>query len=346
MPNTQTPHVYRDTSLLLRLLRSRESGVFLAFILLFAILALARPYSFLTYLNLTNLGTQIAFIAISGIGVLLVILTSGVDLSLGSSSGLSGFVCAIAVVLTPNPYLGLLTGLAAALLTGAIIGALNGAVISYLRVTPFIVTLGMMWIARSIIYVLGRQVVANVLTPSDHRLDSPMPVTNIPQLFVHAGSGSLMGVPVPIFVLLVLAVAVHILLSHTILGRQLYAIGGNAEAARYAGIRVEWVRFLAYVLCSTICGITGFLYVSRFNAGTLDAGKNDELQAIAAAVIGGTSLMGGTGSVAGVILGACVMGVVSNGMDTLHIPAEPKLGIIGAVIIAAAIIDILRSRRL
>ena len=333
-----------QSSPLLRIVRMRESGVFCALVLLVAILSLTRYYTFLSAPNLESLGTQITFNAISGIGVLFVILTAGVDLSLGSSAGLSGFVCAIVVVLTPNPYLGILLGLAAALATGALVGAINGAIISYFRVTSFIVTLGMMWIARSLIYVLGRQVVARHMMPEGLQQESAQPVTGIPQLFVDAGSGSLLGIPIPILVLVALAVIAHLVLTYTVFGRRLYAIGGNEEATRLSGIETRRTKMFAYVVCSAICGITGFLYVARFTSGTMEAGKNDELQAIAAAVIGGTSLMGGSGSVLGVILGACVMGVVSNGMDMLHIPAEPKLGIIGLVIIAAAIIDVLRNR--
>jgi ribose/xylose/arabinose/galactoside ABC-type transport system permease subunit len=333
-------------SLPMRLVRSRESGVLLAFLILFAFLAFTRYYSFLTYLNLTNLGVQISFMAITGIGVLFVILTSGVDLSLGSTAGLCSFVCAIAVVLMPeHPYVGIPVGLAAALLTGVLVGSVNGAIVSYIGVTPFIVTLGMLWVCRSIIYCLGRYVVAAHLVPESQRQASAMPVTGIPDLFVKAGSGSVAGVPVPVLVLVVLAVIAHIVLTFTVFGRRLYAIGGNEDATRLSGINVKKTKFFAYVACSMICGITGFLYVARFTSGTMEAGKGHELEAIAAAVIGGTSLMGGSGSVLGVILGACVMGVVSNGLDLLGLPPEPKTGIIGTVIIVAAIVDVLRNRR-
>jgi ribose transport system permease protein len=339
MPESSSP------SLLMRLVRSRESGVLLAFLILFAFLAITRYYSFLTYPNLTNLGVQISFMAITGIGVLFVILTSGVDLSLGSTAGLCSFVCAIFVVLMPDPYLGIVVGLAAALVTGLLVGAFNGLVVSYVGVTPFIVTLGMLWVCRSIIYCLGRYVVAAHLVPEAQRQASAMPVTGIPDLFVQFGSGSVIGIPVPMLVLALLAVVAHIVLTYTVFGRRLYAIGGNEDATRLSGINVRKTKFLAYVACSTICGITGFLYVARFSSGTMEAGKGHELEAIAAAVIGGTSLMGGSGSVLGVILGACVMGVVSNGLDQLGLPPEPKTGIIGAVIIVAAIVDVVRNRR-
>ena len=332
-------------SLLKRVVRSRQSGVFVAFLVLFGMLAFLRPYSFLTHLNLGSLGENIAFMSITGIGVLFVILTSGVDLSLGSTAGLCSFVCAIFVVITPDPYVGIFVGLGVSLLVGVLVGAFNGAIVSYVGVTPFIVTLGMLWVCRSAVYCLGRYVVSAHLVAEARRQDSAMPVQDIPDIFVKAGSGKLMGVPVPVLVMIFVAVAAHIVLTHTVFGRRLYAIGGNEEATRLSGINVKRTKLLAYVVCSMICGITGFLYVSRFSTGQLEAGKGHELEAIAAAVIGGTSLMGGSGTVIGVILGACVMGVVSNGLDQLGLPPEPKTGIIGMVIIVAAIVDVMRNRR-
>lgn len=334
-----------EPSLMGRIVRSRESGVLVALLLLVVALAITRNRTFLTTDNLANLGVQITFTAITGIGVLFVILTGGVDLSLGSTAGLCGYVCAIAVVLTGDPYVGVFTGVLASLLTGVLVGSANGAIVAHVRVTPFIVTLGMLGIARSIIYILGKYVTANHLVEPSKRQQSAIPVTGIPDAFVHALSGKFMGIPVPILVLIVVGAGAHLVLTYTVFGRRLYAIGGNEEATQLSGINVRWVKFFAYVVCSGLCGITGALWVARFNQGALSAGEGHELDAIAAAVIGGTSLMGGVGTVLGVILGACVMGVVSNGLDLLGIPPEPKLGIIGAVIIVAAIVDGVRNRR-
>jgi len=339
----QSIPTYEKPSFIMRLVRSRESGVFIAFVILFAALCVVRNHSFLAYLNLSNLSVQITLTAITGIGVLFVILTGGVDLSLGSTAGLCSFLCAMCVVATKNPILGLFVGVLASVATGCIIGALNGTIVAHMRITPFIVTLGMLGIARSIIYTLGRFVVARYMVPVAQ--ESPLPVTGVPQTFVDAFSGNLLMVPVPVLVLVVIATIAHLVLTYTVFGRRLYAIGGNEEATHLSGISVRWVKFFAYVCCSAICGITGVLFVARFNQGALEAGKGHELDAIAAAVIGGTSLMGGQGSVLGVILGACVMGVVSNGLDLLGIPPEPKVGVIGAVIIIAAIVDGFRNRR-
>jgi ribose transport system permease protein len=343
--STPPPERYRQSSLLMRIVHSRESGVLVAFILLFGLLAITKNRSFLTPENLSNLGVQVTFTAITAIGVLFVILTGGVDLSLGSTVGVSSFTAAIMVVVTRNPYLAVATALAAGILTGMTVGAINGAIVSYVRVTPFIVTLGMLGIGRSVVYILGKNVVAKHLVPENQRQDSAMAVTGIPPDFVTNWSSPFLHVPAPIWVLLVVALGAHLTLKYTVFGRRLYAIGGNEEATQLSGINVQRVKFLAYVVCSALCGITGFLSVARYNSGSLETGKGAELDAIAAAVIGGTSLMGGSGSVLGVILGACVMGVVSNGLDKLNLPPEPKVGIIGSVIIIAAIVDVVRNRK-
>lgn len=344
LPAAAAP-TYARPSLMMRLIRSRESGVFVALLLLVVTLSILKNRTFLDAGNLANVGTQMSFFAITGIGVLFVILTGGVDLSLGSTVGLCSFLCAMTVVTVHNTLLGIILACAASIAAGMLVGAFNGVIVSYIRVTPFIVTLGMMGIARSIIYVLGKTVVANHIVPATQRQDSAMPVTDIPNTFVTAFSGTVLGVPVPIITLAIVAVIAHIVLTFTVFGRRLYAIGGNEEATHLSGIPVLRVKLLAYVVCSGICGITGLLYVAHNNQGSLETGKYHELDAIAAAVIGGTSLMGGAGSVLGVILGACVMAVVSNGLDILKIPPEPKVGIIGMVIVIAAIVDVLRTRR-
>ncbi len=330
------------TSIIAKLIHSRESGVFIAFVILFAALSILRNRTFLSAENLSNLGSTISYFAILGIGVLFVIVTGGVDLSLGSAAGLCGYIGAMAIVATPNPTAGIFVGLLVGILIGVTIGAINGSIVAFVRVTPFIVTLGMLGIGRGMIYIIAKYYVAPHATPPR---DSPIAVLNIPQLFINVGQGKLFGIPVPVLVLVVVALIAHLVLTYTVFGRRLYAIGGNEEATHLSGINVDWIKFFAYVVCSAICAITGMLYVARYSQGSLVAGNGDELNAIAAAVIGGTSLMGGAGSVLGVILGACIMGIVANGLDLLEIPSEPKLAIIGAVIIVAAIVDVVRNRR-
>jgi ribose/xylose/arabinose/galactoside ABC-type transport system permease subunit len=350
-----------NESLLWRILKSRETGVFAALLLLVIIMSILRPYSFLSATNLFNLTRQISFTAVVAIGVLFVILTGGVDLSLGSTVGLTGFVAGWAVsIALPDKYHGLqnflhnpLTAVAIGILTGALVGAFNGAIVSYIGVTSFIVTLGMLTIGRSIIYLMNRgqnildvppvfSTVANasvsvndalgLLHWGTHRLHIPLRPLNV-------------GFPVPLLILFAIAIGAHIVLSYTVFGRRIYAIGGNEEATRLSGINVRSVKFFTYVICSALCAVTGLLFVGRFNSAVANAGVGLELDAIAAAVIGGTSLMGGQGSVLGVLIGASIMGLVTNAITLLGIPAEAQGTIIGGIIVAAAILDVVRSKR-
>ncbi len=320
-----------EPSFMVRFLRSREIGVLSALLLLVVIMSVLKFDAFLSATNLFNLTRQIAFTAIVAIGVLFVILTGGVDLSLGSTVGLTGFVAGFAVMKGAPPAAAVAMGA----LTGVIVGSINGSIVSYVGVTPFIVTLGMLTIGRSVIYMMYGG--ANILNMPDSfsaiaNGGIPLPGTNL-------------AMPVPVIILIGLAVLAHVVLTYSTFGRRIYAIGGNEEATYLSGINVRTIKFLAYVVCSTICAITGLLYLGRFRSAVANAGVGLELDAIAAAVIGGTSLMGGQGSVLGVVIGACIMGVVNNAITLLGIKSEAQGTIIGGIIIAAAILDVIRSRR-
>ncbi len=320
-----------------RILSSREMGVLAALIVLVLIMALLKPEAFLSVANLFRLSRQIAFTAIVAIGVLFVILTSGVDLSLGSTVGVTSFACGFIVTMQVNGnFAGVepilhhpVTGIVAGVLAGALIGAINGGIVAYVGVTPFIVTLGMLSMARSLVYVInnGRDIL------------------HTPVIYSDIANGAILYVPVPVVVLAVVAVLAHGVLNYTAFGRRIYAVGGNEEATRLSGIDVRRVKFMAYVVCSVLCSITGLLYVGRFRSAVADVGLGMELDAIAAAVIGGTSLMGGQGSVLGVVIGASIMGVVLNAITLLEIPGVAQGLIIGGIIVSAAIVDVIRGRR-
>jgi ribose/xylose/arabinose/galactoside ABC-type transport system permease subunit len=215
------------------------------------------------------------------------------------------------------------------LLTGAIVGAVNGAIVAFVGVTPFIVTLGMLGVARGAVLVLKHG-------------DS---VREISRDFIAAGNGSVFGISVPVLILLVIAIVCYLVLGRTIFGRQVFAIGGNEKAAALSGINTRAVKFLTYVLSGILSAVTGILFVARFQSAQADAGKGMELDAIAAAVIGGTSLMGGEGSVAGVLLGAIIMGVIRNGLVLMQVSSYWQELIIGTIIVLAAILDVIRSRK-
>jgi ribose/xylose/arabinose/galactoside ABC-type transport system permease subunit len=224
-----------------------------------------------------------------------------------------------------GPAWGVWVGIFLGLLTGALIGAFNASVVCYLGVTPFIVTLGSMQMVKGVV---------QLLTGGESLL-------GIPEGFIKVGSWILF----PVIVLLVMALVSHVVLIYTAFGRRLYAVGGNEEATRLSGINVRRVKFLAYILSGVLSSIAGILYVAKFRSGLAEPAKGIELDAIAAAVIGGTSLMGGEGSVLGVLIGAMVMGVIRNGLVLVGVSADWQELIIGAVIVLAAILDVWRGKR-
>jgi ribose transport system permease protein len=306
------------------LLRRRESGIFLALSALVCFITFFQS-KFATASNLFLVSRQIAFTAILALGVLVVILTGGIDLSVGSTAGLAGFTAALAMA-AGWP---LVICIGVGLLTGAAVGAINGAIVAYVGVTPFIVTLGMLGAAHGAVLIIKQG-------------DS---VRDIPHSFVQAANGSVCGLSVPVLILIVLAVLSHVVLNHTAFGRRVYAIGGNEEATAFSGINTRAVKFLTYVVCGLCAAVTGILFVARFQSAQADAGRGMELDAIAATVIGGTSLMGGEGTVAGVLLGAIIMGVIRNGLVLLEVSSYWQELIIGGIIVLAAILDVVRSRK-
>jgi len=313
-----------EPNLFKKLLYRREAGIFFALVGLVILISCFQP-NFINPGNLFLVSRQIALTAIIALGVLFVILTSGIDLSVGSTVGLSGFLCGLAMAAGLHPLLAIVAGL----LTGAIVGAVNGTIVAFVGVTPFIVTLGMLGVARGAVLVLKHG-------------DS---VREISKGFIACGNGSVFGISVPVLVLLIIAVACYLVLGRTIFGRQVFAIGGNEKAAALSGINTRAVKFLTYVLSGVLSAVTGILFVARFQSAQADAGKGMELDAIAAAVIGGTSLMGGEGSVAGVLLGAIIMGVIRNGLVLMQVSSYWQELIIGTIIVLAAILDVIRSRK-
>lgn len=306
------------------LLRRREAGMFFVLVTLVVLMTFYRR-EFATPGNLYLVSRQIAYVAIVALGVFFVILTSGIDLSVGSAVGLSGVLCGMAMAKGLPPVVGVIVGL----LTGALIGAVNGTLVSYIGVTSFIITLGMLSVARGVVLVL---------THGDS-------IRNIPESFIRAGLRDVGGIPMPVVVLLVVAVASHLMLTYTSYGRRIYALGGNEDAARLSGINTCRVKLSAYVLSSTFSAVTGILFIARFRSAQANAGFGMELDAIAAAVIGGTSLMGGQGTVPGVLIGATIMGVIRNGLVLMEVSSYWQELIIGSIIVLAGVLDIIRSRR-
>ncbi len=307
--STTTPVAARVRAWLAR------GGLVVALVLITVILGIAKP-GFLSLDNLVMIGRQIAINGILAVGVTYVLLTGGVDLSLGSVVALAGVVAASFA--HPGEHV-VLVPIAMGILVGAGCGAVNGTIVTRGRVPSFIVTLGMMTVARGLALVLS----------------GGRPVSNLSREFAALGGSSVAGIPVPALILGVLALASAGLLHHTRLGRHVYAVGGNEKAARAAGIRVDGVKVFAYTLCGALAGLAGVVLASRITTGQPNAGLAYELDAIAAVVIGGTSLSGGVGSISGTVLGAILMGVISSGLDQLNVSSYYQQMVKGLIIVGA-----------
>jgi inositol transport system permease protein len=300
-------------------------GIFIAFLAICVVLALISP-RFLTIPNLKVIVTQVSINALLAFGVTFVIITGGIDLSLGSIVAVTGVVAATFAQAEAFP---LPVPLAAGLFAGMLIGAFNGWVITRSRVPPFIVTLGTMTIGRGLALILSKG----------------RPISNLSESFNFLGNGTLLGVPVPIWILMVAFVGCYLLLSKTVLGRYMYAIGGNEQAARTAGVRVERVKMWVYTLCGTLAALAGILLTARISTGQPNAGQGFELTAIAAAIIGGTSTSGGVGTMGGTLIGALLIGVISNGLDLLNVSSYYQQVVMGAIIIGAVVLDSANKKR-
>jgi ribose transport system permease protein len=297
---------------------------FLTLIVLFVGLAIASPH-FLTNTNLSSVVRQTAVINIMALGMTLIIISGGIDLSVGAILAMGGLLGAMALEKGFNIPVSVGIGI----LVGAFWGFVNGFLTTKLRINPFIVTLGTLGIVRGLTLIISRG----------------LPVHNIPREFSFLGEGNLLGVPFVLWVLLVCAVATHFVLEHTRLGRYAFAIGSNPDAAFYAGIPVAFHTTAVYAIGGMLTGLAGMIEASRLMTGQPTAGQGYELQAIAAVVIGGGSLRGGEGSVVGTLVGAFIMGLLSNGSDLLGISPYVQQAIIGAVIILAVSVDELRKRK-
>jgi len=308
----------RDRIVLQRLLP------FLSLILLFVALTIASP-NFFTSTNLSSVVRQTAVINIMALGMTMIIITGGIDLSVGAILAMGGVVGTMAMEKGMSIPVGVLVGV----LTGLGCGLANGLMITQLRIQPFIVTLGTLGIFRGTTLIMT----------------NGLPVHQVPDRFSYIGEGNLLGVPFVLWVLVACAVITHILLEHTRLGRYTFAIGSNREAAVYAGIPVNFHTTAVYAIGGALTGLAGMIEASRLMTGQPTAGQGYELQAIAAVVIGGGSLQGGEGSVMGTLVGAFIMGLLSNGSDLLGVSPYLQQAIIGAVIILAVTLDEVRKRR-
>ena len=275
--------------------------------------------TFLSWSNISQVIRALSFIAIMAVGQSLVIITGGIDLSVGSILGLSGVVTAVLI----NYGFGITASMTTGVAVGMACGFANGFLVTQAKLPPFIATLGLMSIARGLAFAItGGET-----------------IRNLPDGFLTFGQGAIFGIPVPIVIMAIVAILAGYYLTSTRWGRYVYAIGGNEEAALFSGVNVNRVKLVVYTLCGMTAGIAGVLFTSRFGVGQSTAGLGYELDVIAAAVIGGISLSGGRGTILGAVIGSLLMGILRNGLVLLNVSAYWQQVAIGLVIVLAVILD-------
>lgn len=336
LPADSTRAAIATARTVLFILRARAVLVLVALVILFSILA---P-SFFTANNLAILAKHIAIAAILAIGMTFVILTGGIDLSVGSVAGLGGMVMGYSLTqgLTyggATHYPPVLVAVFITIFTCLGVGLVNGWLIAKAGVAPFIATLGTLYVARgAALLISGGKTFPN-LGGIASRGNTGFPAF---------GQSIVFGLPLPVWMMLILFAVAVVIAIKTPLGRQIYAIGGNERAARLTGIRVPRVKAFTYVASSFCAALVGLIIASQLEAAHPATGESFELNAIAAVVLGGTSLMGGRGSVTGSLIGACVIGVLSDGLVMLGVSEFWQMVIKGAVIVLAVAVDQLQSR--
>ncbi|HTX56876.1 MAG TPA: ABC transporter permease [Candidatus Acidoferrales bacterium] len=287
---------------------------------------------FLNPRNLVTVLEQISYNCILGVGQTFVIITAGIDLSIGSLVALTGVVMAqIANHVAFGGVLLVIVTLLAGLAVGAVAGWVNALPVVKLNLPPFITTFALLEVALGLSYIISG--------------GQPVAVNN--PIFSAIGTGAVFGVPVPVIWMAAVVAIAAVLLTRTRFGRYVFALGGNEEAARLAGIATARVKTLVYVISGMCAAIVGFLYMARFSSGSPDTGTHDELlEAIAAVVVGGTSLMGGQGSILGTFFGALLIGLLYNAMNLIHVDSYLQKVVLGVVILLAVVLDELRKRYL
>lgn len=275
--------------------------------------------NFLSAQNIKNIFQQVSINGILAVGMTFVIITGGIDLSVGSLLGFSGVIAASLVSGGGNPLLAVLAGIAA----GLVFGVVNGVLVSYAKIVPFIVTLGMLSIARGF---------TNVYTHGS-------PIIKLNKAFTALGQSSFLGIGLPVWIFVCMLLVGYVLLHTTKLGRYTLAVGGNESAAKTSGINTAKIKMFAYTFTGFCCGLAGILMTAKTNAGAPNAGAGYELDAIAAAIIGGTSPSGGKGSIFGTLLGVLIFGIIQNALDILNVSSYIQQVIKGLIIIGAVWAD-------
>lgn len=316
-------------SVLGTLARFRETGVIAFIVLLIMVVSLRSPY-FLTVDNFRDILVNMSILAIVALAQMIVLITRGIDLSVSSTIGLVAMMVAFVLKANPemSPVLAVLLGLA----LGCVLGSFNGLIIAFGGVPPIIATLGTVSIYRGAVFLYSQGTWINAF--------------EMPRTFKLLAKGTPLGIPNLILFAVVVAVIVYYFLNYTQLGRNIYAIGSNPDAAQVAGIQVNQTLFVVYVISGTLSGLAGVLWASQFEAAQTNTALGFELQTVAASVVGGVSVLGGSGTVTGVVLGAFLLGIINNALTLVKISPFWQLAAQGALILLAVIVDSIILRRL
>jgi rhamnose transport system permease protein len=314
-------------SLLAKVARFREVGL-LGFILLLAVFIQFRNPKFLTLENLEDLITNTAILGILSIGMMMVLLTRGIDLSIGATLALSGMISALFVSANPNihPLVAILLGI----LVGIICGMILGFLIAFIGILPIIASLGMMYAYRGITYWSS-----NGEWVSAHQM---------PDSFKKIATSNILGINTLIFIAIIIFIIAAYFLNHTRTGRQIYAIGSNPDSAKISGIKSRRILMLVYTIMGGLAGLSGVLWVSKFASAQGDTATGYELSVIAACIIGGVSIAGGQGKVIGVLLGAIFLGMMDNALPLINVSPFWQHGLEGLIILIAVIFNTLVKR--
>ena len=318
----------KGNSIVRRITAKREVGILIPLVLIFLITGIINPLFFGAQ-NITNIFFQASFTYVIAVAMTFVLILAGLDLSVGSIAGLAGVVTGFALLANVPVVISILFGL----LVGAAVGMFNGCMIAIAKIPSFIVTLSTQYIARGLCEFLTRG----------------NPVYPLPSSFCVLGQGRIrmgtVGIPWTVVISLVMGIVAHIVLTKTTYGRAVFAIGGNVETSRHSGIKVNRTTATVYVVCGICTAFSGILTAARLGSAQSNSGNGYEMTAIASVIIGGTSVLGGAGSILGTTIGAILMTTVTNAMAMLNISVYLQKVVIGAIIIAAVAVDQLNRKR-
>lgn len=298
--------------------------IFLIFVAMVVILSIVKP-AFMDKTNLLNTARAFSAYAIAGLGVSMVIMTGGIDISVGSIYGLAGVVTALSIKGGVPTPVAIILGV----ISGAICGAFNGGLVVFCKLPPMIATLGSQQIFRGICYITTKG----------------YPISGLGKGFLWLGQGYFLGIPISIYSMILIIIIFAIFRNMTTTGRRIFAMGGNAEATRISGINIQWLTILCYLLSGVTAGFAGIMNSSKLGVCQPTAGSGFEMDAIASVVIGGSSLSGGEGTVLGTVIGAAIIGVLRNALVLLSVDSYFQTLIIGTVIIVFVSIDQIRKSR-